>query len=99
MRSEERNSVEAIGEALNKLVRPFLAIMFGGTIVYLAIIGKISNGEFLGIAAVVVGFFFQARQADKAQERLQEQQEQLVDLAKALPPEKLPEPQPRIVHG
>jgi uncharacterized membrane protein (DUF106 family) len=99
MRSEERHMVDAIGEALNKLVRPFLAIMFGGTIVYMAIVGTITNGEFLGIAAVVVGFFFQARQAEKAQERLQEQQEQLVDLAKALPPEKLPEPPPRIVHG
>jgi hypothetical protein len=99
MRYEERNTVDAIGEALNKLVRPFLAIMFGGAIVYLAILGTITNGEFLGIAAVVVGFFFQARQAEKAQERVQEQQEQLVELAKTLPPEKPPEPQPRIVNA
>jgi hypothetical protein len=73
--------------------------MFGGTIVCMAIRGTITNGEFLGIAAVVVGFFFQARQTEKAQERLQEHQEQLVELAKAVPPEKLPEPQPRIVNG
>lgn len=99
MRYEERNTVDAIGDALNKLVRPFLAIMFGGAIVWMAILGSITSGEFLGIGAVVVGFFFQARQAEKAQERLHEQQEQLVELAKAVPPEKLPEPQPRIVNG
>jgi hypothetical protein len=99
MRDEERNTVDAIGDALNRLVRPFLAIMFGGAIVYMAILGAITSGEFLGIGAVVVGFFFQARQAEKAQERLQEQQEQLVALAKAVPPENLPEPQPRIVNG
>lgn len=81
-------TVDALGETLNKLVRPLLAIMFGGAIVYMAVIGAITSGEFLGIGAVVVGFFFQARQAEKAQERLHEQQEQLVELAKAIPTEK-----------
>ena len=99
MRQDDRNIVDTIGEALNRLVRPFLAIMFGGAIVYMAVLGAITSGEFLGIGAVVVGFFFQARQADKAQERLNAQQEQLVELAKAVPPERLPEPQPRIVNG
>jgi|SRR5215218_1911667 hypothetical protein len=99
MRHEDSNIVDAIGEALNRLVRPLLAIMFGGAIVYMAILGSITSGEFLGIGAVVVGFFFQARQAEKAQERLNEQQEQLVELAKAIPPEKPPEQQPRIVNG
>jgi hypothetical protein len=99
MRDEARNTVDAIGEALNRLIRPFLAIMFGGAIVYMAILGTVTNGGFLGIAAVVVGFFFQARQAEKAQERVQEQQEQLVELAKAVPPEKFLEQQPKIVNG
>jgi hypothetical protein len=99
MKQEERNIVDTIGEALNRLVRPFLAIMFGGAIVYMAVLGSITSGEFLGIGAVVVGFFFQARQAEKAQERLNEQQDQLVELAKAVPPERPPELQPRIVNG
>jgi hypothetical protein len=30
MRYEDRTIVDAIGEALNRLVRPLLAIMFGG---------------------------------------------------------------------
>ena len=99
MRDESGHTVDAIGETLNKLVRPLLAIMFGGAIVYMAIVGAITSGEFLGIGAVVVGFFFQARQAEKAQERLNAQQEQLVELAKAVPTERLPEQQPRIVNG
>src|SRR5262245_42175803 len=69
-------------EILNALVRPCLAVIFGGAIVWMAIIGTISSGEFLGIAAVVVGFFFQARQAEKAEEQLRTQTQQMVALAK-----------------
>lgn len=84
--SERRPWVADTGEVLNALVRPALAIMFGATIVYMAIVGTVSSGEFLGIAAVVIGFFFQARQAEKAEQRLEEKQNQLVDLAKQAPP-------------
>lgn len=76
-----------VAEALNQLVRPCLAITFGAAIVYMAIVGAITSGEFLGIAAVVVGFFFQSRQTEKAQEQLNAKQDELVDLAARLPPD------------
>jgi hypothetical protein len=47
MRQEDSNIVDTIGEALNRLIRPFLAIIFGGTIVYMAVLGSITSGEFL----------------------------------------------------
>jgi uncharacterized membrane protein HdeD (DUF308 family) len=73
------------GEVLNAFVRPVLAIMFGVTIVYMAVVGTVTSGEFLGIAALVIGFFFQARQSEKAQQRLERKEDQLVDLAKHVP--------------
>lgn len=79
-----------IAELLNRLVRPLLATMFGGAIVYMAIVGLITAGEFMGIAAVVVGFFFQSRQIEKSEARLQAQTKELVELAKAVPPEASP---------
>jgi hypothetical protein len=75
-----------VSEVLNHLVRPLLAIMMGGAIVFGFLIGAITSGEFLGIAAVVVGFFFQSRQTEKAEERLQAQQREVVELSRALPP-------------
>lgn len=76
-----------IAEVLNRLVRPLLAIMFGGAIVYMAIVGLITSGEFMGIGAVVLGFFFQSRQIEKSEARLQAQTKELVELAKAVPSE------------
>lgn len=90
--ARERRLVMAlrVSEVLNALVRPLLAIMFGVAIVVMALTGAISSGEFLGIGAVVVGFFFQSRQTEKAEERLQAQQAQMVELAKAVPTDASP---------
>lgn len=86
MHERVNNMAHHISETLNTLVRPILAIMFGGTIVYMAIVGTVTSGEFLGIAAVVVGFFFQSRQEEKSQQRIERQEEKIVELAKAVPP-------------
>jgi hypothetical protein len=75
-----------VSEVLNSLVRPALAMMFGGAIVYMAVVGAITSGEFLGMGAMVLGFFFQARATEKAQEQIKDQQTELMDLAKKLPP-------------
>ena len=86
--ARERRLVLAlrVSEVLNSLVRPLLAIMFGGAIVWMAIIGAITSGEFLAIGAAVVGYFFSSRETEKAQTQIKQQQDQLVDLAKQLPP-------------
>ena len=76
-----------VSEVLNSLVRPVLALIFGGALVYLVIIGGITSGEFLGMAAMVLGFFFQAREAEKAREQIKAQQAEIITLAKALPPD------------
>jgi hypothetical protein len=75
-----------VSEVLNSLVRPALAIMFGGAIVYMAVVGAITSGEFLAIGAAVVGYFFSSRETEKAQTQIKQQQDEIVTLAKQLPP-------------
>jgi hypothetical protein len=75
-----------VAEAFNALVRPILSVMFGSAITYMAIVGTISSGEFLGVAAVVIGYLFQSREIEKANTRLAEQQAEMLGLARALPP-------------
>jgi hypothetical protein len=78
--------VARVAEILNALVRPSLAYGFGMAVIYFTFVGTLTAEAFLGIAAMVIGFFFQSRVSEKAEERLRAQQEELVDLAKRLPP-------------
>ena len=76
----------------DRIVRPLLAIMFGAAF----ILGSIMNynlGEgFIGLTTAVVLWYFKARDDEKASERVDEKQKELVELAKSLPPENLDKP-------
>jgi hypothetical protein len=78
--------VTRVAEVLNALVRPTLAFWFGAAVIYFTYVGQLPSEAFLGIAGMIIAFFFQSRQTEKAEERLRAQQEELVDLAKRLPP-------------
>ena len=46
---------------IQKLVRPFVALCFVGTTVFLAVTGKIDPKEMLSITAIIVAFYFAER--------------------------------------
>jgi len=52
-------------EIIKKLVRPLMAFGFVGTVIYLAIKGKIPPKEVLTITAIIVAFYFGERAALK----------------------------------
>jgi hypothetical protein len=86
-RDSEPSWLFRITEALNQSVRPVLAYGFGVAVIAFTALGTLTPDAFLGIAAMVIGFFYQSRQAEKYQQRLEQQQSALVDLAQRLPPE------------
>lgn len=77
---------------LNALVRPTLAWGFGAATIVLTFIGYLPPEGFLALAGMMFGFFFQAREAQQQFERLQAQQDQLVAMARELPPTQEPPP-------
>ena len=86
-REDDPSRLAQITQALNQSVRPILAYGFGLAVIVFTALGTLTPDAFLGIAAMVIGFFYQSRQAEKFQDRLQAQQQELVNLAKSLPPE------------
>jgi hypothetical protein len=79
-------------EAFNGSVRPLLALTVGLAVVVFMFFGLINSDFFSGVVGMVLGYFFQARENEKSQkrlevqqERLEVQQDKLVEAAKALP--------------
>lgn len=54
-----------IVDTIRKLVRPSVAIALVGTVVYLAITGKIEPEKVLYLATIVITFYFAERAAKK----------------------------------
>jgi len=52
-------------ESIRKLIRPFIAVSFVGTAVFLLIAGKIEAREVLTITSLIIGFYFGERSAKK----------------------------------
>jgi hypothetical protein len=67
-------------------VRPVLAFGFAGAVIYFTFIAYLTADAFLGIASMVIAFYFQARQAEKFQRQLEAKQQEIVDLARNAPP-------------
>lgn len=55
-------------EALQALVRPLVTLAFAGAVVVgWMVLGRLSDDAFLGLAGLVIGFWFQQRrEAEKA---------------------------------
>jgi hypothetical protein len=79
-----------VAEVLNALVRPLLAILFGMALVGMALTGTITSGEFLGVSAVAIGYFFSSRESEKFQQRLEAQHREVVEMALHTPPPERP---------
>jgi hypothetical protein len=52
-------------ETIRNLVRPFMAVSFVGTTIYLAVTAKIEPGKLLSITGMIVAFYFGERSALK----------------------------------
>jgi len=48
-------------DIIRKLVRPFIAFCFIGSVVVLTVIGKIEPAEILQTTGIIVGFYFGER--------------------------------------
>lgn len=53
-------------EAFNALVRPIVAFAFTAAVIYGFVVGKVAEQSFMGIATMVIAFYFAAREATKA---------------------------------
>ena len=63
---DKLNSVlTAITDLVNKAVRPYVTVLFATVLAHGWATGKLSNDAFLGVAGMVVGFWFQQREAPK----------------------------------
>jgi hypothetical protein len=69
------------------LARLVLALLFSGGYVYMSVTGIEPSSAYVAIMTAVVGWFFSSQAAEKAEERLQAQQREVVELARQLPPE------------
>src|SRR5262245_47188453 len=85
---QEYPRLDAVLEAFHASVRPMLAYSFAGAMLWGLFSGKITPDAFLGVAAMVIGFFYHARSVEKVDQQLQAQQQQLVELAPSMPPPK-----------
>jgi hypothetical protein len=52
-------------EQFKSLVRPIITLAFAGAFIYMSVMGTISNDAFLGLATLVVKFWFDSRQEEK----------------------------------
>jgi hypothetical protein len=67
------------------LARPLLAVLLTSGYVYMTIQGIDPGDAYVAILTAVVGYFFSSQAAEKMEERLQAQQQQAIELAKAIP--------------
>lgn len=82
-----KKKIAVIGE---ERVRPFLAVLFAGTLCAGFWMEKVSGEAFIGIASLVVGWFFRDRQDEKKEAQVTER---VNDQIKAImtPPPVVPE--------
>lgn len=85
MDTRQRWSFTSITEGLNQSVRPFLAYAFGIAVIAFTYLAYLTPDAFLAIAGMVIGFFFRGRDEEKTERRLEQQQAQLVELAREVP--------------
>jgi xanthine/uracil/vitamin C permease (AzgA family) len=71
---------------LNAPVRPLLAFMFGLTICLMFWYGKVSGEAFFGIASLVIGWFFKAREDEKKEAQIKERVTDQIKAIMAPPP-------------
>jgi hypothetical protein len=82
-----RGKLGAAMMAFNASVRPGLAWAFGMSIIVMTICQIPIPDAYWGLAGSVIAWFLTSRDAEQAQERSAEQQRELVELARALPPD------------
>jgi hypothetical protein len=75
-----------VAEVLNALVRPALAVLFSAAYISMAMMGVDPGDAFIAVTTAVVLWFFKAGDDETSQRRLTDQQTEMVDLAKRLPP-------------
>jgi hypothetical protein len=85
----ELSRLAEIGEMLNSFARPLMALMFSGGLLYMSIVGVDSEWKdaFVAVATAVILWFFKSRDEKHTQDRMQEQSDEMVELARAAPPE------------
>jgi hypothetical protein len=72
-------------ELADRIVRPLLAVMFGGAFIYGTLFGYTMSDGFVAVATAVVLWYFKSRDDEKAQARLVEVNKENVELAKQVP--------------
>jgi len=78
------------GRDLNGPIRPLLAFMFGLTLCLGFWFDKITEGTFIGIAALVIGWFFKGREDEKKEEQVTQRVNDQIKLITAPAPEPKP---------
>lgn len=81
-----RGKLAAIMAAINASVRPGLAWAFGISIIVMTLCGIEIPDAMWGLAGSVIAWFLTSRDAEQAREAIESQHQQLVELAKQLPP-------------
>jgi hypothetical protein len=69
------------------LARPLLAVLYSSAYVYMSVTGIDPGDAYVAITTAVVLWFFKSQDEAQSQQRLTEQQTELVSLAKQLPPD------------
>lgn len=57
--------MKAWTELLRSLVRIVVTLGVAGTVIYLAVMGKVSPSEFLALAGPIIGYWFGQREREK----------------------------------
>lgn len=78
MENTQPSTLQSVTDAMNRMVRPISAYLFAMGILYFTYTGYLTPDAFLGIAALVIGFFFRGRDDEKREERMVHEQGRLL---------------------
>jgi hypothetical protein len=68
------------------LTRPLLAVMFSGAYIYMSVRGIDPGEAFVAVTTAVVLWFFKSQDEEQSRKSLDSKQQEVVALAKQLPP-------------
>jgi hypothetical protein len=72
------------------VARPLLAVMFSAAYIYMRIVGIDPGDGFVAVVTTVVLFFFKGQDEEQSRKRLDSKEQEVVSLARQLPPEPPP---------
>lgn len=69
------------------LARPLLALLYSCAYVFMTVQGIDPGDAFIAVTTAVVLWFFKSQDEERSQSHLKAREDELIDLAKRLPPE------------